>query len=111
MSIRSNLCIGNDIVVILILYYIRRDKQEISHTDEISTMFRFAEKDTHALLEKNPYVNYNAFQKKKPYFNDSNPSFLIPTIKCLDVPIKCTEALMIGFILYSRRDVVFENHS
>ena len=95
----------------MILYYIRRYKQEISHTDEISTMFTFAEKrSTHTLLEKKPKATYNEHQKKL-YFNDSNPSFLIPTIECLDVPIKSTEALMIGFFLYSRRDVVFEDHS
>jgi len=75
-------------------------------------MLRFAEKrSTHALLEKNPKATYNEHQKKKLYFNDSNPSFLIPTIECLDVSIKCTEALMIGSMLYSRRDVVFEDHS
>ena len=76
-------------------------------------MLRFAEKRSiHALLEKNPNTIYNAhWKKKKLYFNDSNPSFLIPTIECLDVPIKYPEALMIGSILYSRRVVVFEDHS
>ena len=75
-------------------------------------MFRFDDKRiTHALLEKNPKATYNEHKQKKLYFNDSNPSFLKPTIECLDVSIKCTEALMIGSMLYSRRDVVFEDHS
>ncbi len=75
-------------------------------------MLRFDDKRiTHALLEKNPKATYNEHQKKKLYFNDSNLSFLMPTIECLDVPIKCTEALMIGSMLHNRKGVAYEDHS
>ena len=78
LTIQLNLGISNDIVMI---YYIRQNKEENSHSRKISKSFCVITKEVRALLEKNPTAIYNAFQKKKLRFTNRNQSFLISIVE------------------------------